>query len=223
MSGKARTAAALAAAALTMGVLTATVTTPAAIAETKDKQPLYEFATGEPVVGAFSKLDRGDGAFASQIRTSASPGHAVTIWYVIFNAPQNCSDGQCGEDDIFVNGDPNRGFDFVQIHRTRVSVVYGGDGTVANPGTRVQLDGGIAEGEIPDGEAQIVIGHPVDGAMVPGPVTGLEDAQAAELHVVLQDHGKAHDDPDKRESQLTGFQTECNPDCEDIQFAVHLP
>jgi hypothetical protein len=203
--------------------LAASLTSPAALAAPVDKQPLHEFATGEPVVGAFSMLDRGDDAVTSRIRTAATPGHALTIWYVVFNLPGSCSDGVCGEDDIFVGGDPAQGFDLDRIQAARVSVVYGGDGAVANPAGRVALDGGLAEGEVPTGDAQIVIGHPDDGAMVPGPVTGLEDAQAAEVHVVLQDHGPAHEDPTLLTSQLSGFQTACNPVCADVQFAVHQP
>lgn len=194
---------------------------PAALAA-QDKQPLYSFATGEPITGAYSKLSRSDTAVAAQIRTAAPAGDAVTIWYVIFNAPDACSDA-CGEDDIFVNGDPNQGFNFDQINAARVSVVYGGDGEVVNPGGRVALDGGLAEGSVPSGANQIVIGRSEDGAFVPGPVTGLEDASAAEVHIVLQDHGTAHEDPDLLASQLSGFNTACNPECIDIQFAVHQP
>lgn len=53
-------------------------------------------------------------------------------------------------------------------------------------------------------------------------MTGLEDAQTAEIHIVLQDHGMAHTDPVLIEQQLTGFQTECNEVCVDVQFAVHM-
>ncbi|GAB3038137.1 hypothetical protein GCM10011376_35350 [Nocardioides flavus (ex Wang et al. 2016)] len=141
---------------------------------------------------------------------------------MIFNVPQNCNTGACGEDDIFVGGDPAARFNMAQIDAARISVVYGGDGAVVTPGGRLALDGGLAEGEVPTGSVPAVIGHPDDGELVPGPVTGLEDAQTAEIHVVLQDHGMAHADPDLLEQQLTGFQTACNPDCVVVQFAVHL-
>lgn len=193
----------------------------AALAGQPDKQPLHDFATGEPITGTFSMLERSDDAVASRIRTTGTPGHAMTIWYVIFNEPDNCSDGMCGEDDIFNNGDPTQGFNFERINAARISVVYGGDGDVVNPGGRVALDGGLAEGEVPTGSFPVVIGDPDDGAPVPSPVTGLEDAMKAEIHIVLQDHGTAHEDPELLESQLTGFNTECNPDCVDVQFAVH--
>ena len=193
----------------------------AATAAPPDKQPLHDFATQEPITGAFSMVGRSDDAITSKIRTAVSPGHAVTIWYVIFNDPKSCNTGACGEDDIFVDGDPELGFNLAQIDAARISVVYGGDGGVVNPGGRLALDGGLAEGEVPIGSVPVVIGDLDDGALVPGPVTGLEDAQTAEVHIVLQDHGRAHDDPELLEQQLTGFQTACNPECVDVQFAVH--
>lgn len=212
---------ALAAATVVLALLLLAVAPQAAAAAPPDKQPLHSFATEEPITGAFSMLDRSDDAIASKVRTAATPGHAVTMWYVIFNAPENCNGGACGEDDIFVGGDPNAGFDLVQIEAARISVVYGGDGEVVNAGGRVALDGGLAEGEVPTGSVPVVIGDPGDGALVPGPVTGLEDAQTAEIHIVLQDHGTAQTDPDLLEQQLSGFQTACNPECVDVQFAVH--
>ncbi len=193
----------------------------ASTAAPPDKQPLHDFATLQPITGAFSMLDRSDDAITSKMRTAATAGHAVTIWYVIFNVPENCNTAACGEDDIFVDGDPESGFNLTQINSARVSVVYGGDGDVVNRGGRVALDGGLAEGEVPIGSVPVVIGDPEDGALVPGPVTGLEDAQTAEIHIVLQDHGPAHHDFELLEQQLTGFQTACNPECVDVQFAVH--
>lgn len=99
-------------------------------------------------------------------------------------------------------------------------MIYGGDGAVANPAGRVALDGGLAEGEIPTGTNQVAIG--AAGALVPlRPATGQDDAQAAEVHLVLQDHGTAHTDPAQLAAQLSGFNTACNPVCVDVQFAVH--
>lgn len=205
------------------GLAIAAVPVSAAQALPKDMQPLHTFATGEPLTGTFSTLTRTDESVATRIRTAGTPGNALTIWYVVFNEPDKCNGGACGEDDLFIGGDATQGFNFDQIEAARISVVYGGDGDVINPGGRIALDGSLTEREIPAGNAQIVIGQPGDGAMVPGPVTGLEDAQAAEVHVVLQNHGVAHEDPALLDAQLTGFRTACNPVCEDVQFAVHLP
>lgn len=197
-----------------------------------DKQPLYDVATGQPVTGTFSMLDRGDGGIDSRIRTAAEPGHVLTIWYVIFNAPAMCKDvdpdteqpvpGACDADDIFL--DPAAGgaggFNATQLEAARISVLYGGDGGVVDAGGRLALDGGLAEGDVPD-DVQVVIGSA--GAMLEmSPVSGLEDARTAEVHIVLQDHGPAHDDPEALAAQLTRFHGACNGGpCVDLQFAIH--
>lgn len=207
-----------------LALLMLAVAAPASLAAAvPDKQDLYDFATGEKIQAGFSMTTRGEDAISTRIRTTATPGHAVTVWYVIFNTPEACLGGVCTPYDLFVDGDMANGFNFEQINATRASVLYGGDGDVVNAGGRLALDASLAVGEVPTGSVPVAIGDVADGALVPGPVTGLEDAQAAEVHIVLQDHGQAHTDAAQLESQLTGFMTECNPDCVDVQFAVHLP
>lgn len=190
----------------------------AAIAGPKDKQPVVDFATNEPVVGAFAMLDRTADGVATKIRTRVEAGHAFTVWYVIFNNPDACNSGACGEDDIFTEAGT---FNVDQIVATRLSVVWGNSGGVSNPAGRVALDGGLAVGEVPSGPGQVLIGTAEDGALVPvGVVTGLEHS-SAEIHLVIQDHGEAHSDADLLTQQTTSFQGACNPDCADVQFSVH--
>lgn len=193
----------------------------AAFAGSKEKQPIIAFATEQEVTGSFSMLDRQSDGVATKIRTQVTGGNAYTAWYVIFNNPDECS-ADCGEDDIFINGDPMQGFNFDGINDARISVVWAKTGGVANPAGRLALDGGLGVGEVPNGGPgfKVVIGLPADGALVPGPVTGLETT-AAEIHLVIQDHGPAHSDPALLELQTTSFMGACNPDCVDIQFAVH--
>ncbi len=39
---------------------------------------------------------------AMQLSTvKLEPQDAVTVWWVVFNEPTKCSDGECGENDIF--------------------------------------------------------------------------------------------------------------------------
>lgn len=197
----------------------------AASAVPQDKVDLFDVATGAEVAGAFSMLDRGGEGITTKVRTRARPGHAHTLWYVIFNAPQNCSDAICGDDDVFLDpNDHSAGFNAPQIVATRASVVWGNAGAVANPGGRLKLDGGLGVGEVPEGLNQVVIGRGEDGALVPlGVATGLENARNAVIIIVVQDHGAAHDDPDLLGMQLTSFEGACNPECQDAQFAVHVP
>ena len=219
-----------------MAILVLTVQAAAATGQ-PDKQAMQSVETGiaglgpsEPIDGTFSALRREEDGVTTKIRTGSTPGLAFTLWYVIFNAPENC-DGDCGLGDILVldgdgnlvlDGDGNPILNDDQIEAARISIVYGGDGAVVNPGGRVKLDGGLRVGEVPAGAGQIVVGHPDDGPVFgTGPVTGLEDAQSAEIHPVLQHHGQAHDDPELLEQQLTMFFGACNPDCGDVQFSVH--
>lgn len=202
----------------------------AASAGPKDKVDMLnaatlEGATPEPITGAFSVLDRGDEGIATKVRTRARPGHAHTLWYAVFNAPENCSDGACGDDDVFADpSDHSAGFNAAQIATTRVSVVWAGAGAVANPAGRLKLDGALGTGEVPAGQGQVAIGRGEDGALVPlGVVTGLEDPHGAVIIAIVQDHGAAHADPELLERQLTTFQGACNPECEDVQIAVHVP
>ena len=198
----------------------------------KDKVDVLDAATlddparePEPVTGAFSMLERADQGITTKVRTRARAGHAHTLWYVIFNAPERCSDGVCGDDDVFLDlSDHSAGFNAAQIAATRASVLWGSAGAVANPAGRLKLDGAQATGGVPGGSGQVVIGRGQDGALVPlGVVTGLEDPNGAVIIVVLQDHGAAHTDPESLERQLTSFQGACNPACEDVQIAVHVP
>ena len=197
----------------------------AASAAPKDKVDVFDVATGEQVAAAFSMLDRADEGITTKVRTRARPGHAHTLWYAIFNAPENCSDGVCGDYDIFIDpNDHSAGFNAAQVAATRASVVWGNAGAVANPAGRLKLEGALGTGEVPDGPRQVVIGRGEDGALAPlGVTTGLEDPHDAVIIVVLQDHGAAHDDPQLLEQQLTSFQGACNPACEDAQIAVHVP
>lgn len=204
-----------------LAVLLAALAAQDATAPAVSVQPLAGLESGEPVPGGMSVLVRGDDEIATEVTTTAEPGDAVTMWYVVFNAPTECSDAVCDEDDVFVDGMPAKGFDTDRIEAVRVSVVFAGGGAVVDEDGRLTLSGGLAEGEVPDGPAQVVIGNADDDPIQAGPVTGIEDARAAEVHVVLQSHGAAHEDPDLLAEQLSGFRTNCNPDCVDIQAAIH--
>ncbi|HWI05959.1 MAG TPA: hypothetical protein VNT54_00410 [Solirubrobacteraceae bacterium] len=197
----------------------------AASAAPKDKAGVVDAVSQEQVGAAFSMLGRTASGITTKVRTRVRPGRAHTLWYVIFNAPEHCSDAVCGQDDIFA--DPRNhaaGFNAAQIPATRASVVSGSAGAVSNGSGRLKLDGGLAVGEVPAGPKRVVIGRGADGALVPlGVVTGLEDAARAVIIVVLQDHGRAHRDPALLQQQLTSFEGACNPVCADAQFAVHAP
>lgn len=229
----------------TMTVLFATmllVATAAPLAQAggpKDKAQI--FAPGadgpEPVVGSWSMLDREGDTLHAKIRTRVDAGHAYTVWWIIFNVPENCSDGVCGDDDIFLDPDDHSaGFNVPQVQDVKIAALSGG-GAVANPAGRLKLDIGLAEGELPTGHRRVLLAADESAIFtIPGAGTGLMDAQSAEIHLVLLDHGPAHEDPELLEEQLTEFLGACNPvpatfneagfpvdegSCAEVQFSVH--
>ncbi len=191
----------------------------------RDRQQVHDFASGEPIPGTRSvlwRVDDEDGDVeehvASRVRTKAERRHALTLWYVVFNDPGECNTDGCGEDDIFgADGKP----DLEQIDKAGISVVSAGRGAVVGRHGHVRLSGGLAEDEVPTGPGRVVIGETEHGALIPSSVTGILDVEHAEVHLVIQDHGKAHRDRKLRRQQLTQFHGACNPECVDIQFAVH--
>jgi hypothetical protein len=55
---------------------------------------------GEGPVGT-SKLVRNRNGINADISTSGLPaGQAMTAWFIVFNYPEMCSDGECGVDDL---------------------------------------------------------------------------------------------------------------------------
>lgn len=195
----------------------------------------------EPVADSQSTVERGDGTARATIRSQVEPGHAYTLWWVIFNQPEAC-DGPCGDDDVFVDPadhfpdpeDPLAGFRLDQITAAEISAVWGG-GAVADDEGRLEIDWTQREGEPPTQPGQVLLGTREAGAVVPiSPVDGLTDAEAAQFLLILLDHGPAHEDADLREQQLARFIGACNPEpadptvfppdpgsCREVQFTVH--
>jgi hypothetical protein len=61
--------------------------------------------SGTVVPGSWSRVKVNDnGVFMTLKTTGLTPGDAVTIWWVVFNHPENCSHGilglRCGEGDL---------------------------------------------------------------------------------------------------------------------------
>lgn len=135
-----------------------------------------------PIPGSSAQLVTNDHGATLQVNTSElPPGHAVTLWWVIFNHPENCSGGECGADDAFPppgNTDAGASVSFAAGH------VIGGDGQ-GNFG------------------AHISVGE------VAGPWEfGLLDAREAVFHFVLRDHGPAA--PDLVNEQIHTATAGCN-------------
>lgn len=174
---------------------------------------VYMLSDGSAVPGAWSKLTRNDSGVSATIHTSKLPaGHAVTVWWVVFNHPEHCTHGSgtalCGAGDLLLlGGDP-------QVEGTVLYAaghVIGGSG-VGNYG------------------AHLSVGDTSGVLLGVGP--GLTNPQGAEIHLVVRSHGPAI--PELVEEQISTFGAGCNnvppgtgtpgPNtCVDLQFAVHEP
>jgi len=155
------------------------------------------FSDGSVVGGAWSSLvTTSSGASMSLHTTGLAPGDVVTIWWVVFNAPQNCTHGEspyrCGPGDL---------------------PPYGGDGS-AEPSVLYATGHVIGASGVGIFGARLAIGD-TSGALF-GP--GLTNPLGADIHLVVHDHGPA--DPAIVADQIHSFGV-CNLVCTDVQFSVH--
>jgi hypothetical protein len=171
---------------------------------------VWWFATGKAVDGASSKLVRTGSGVSLSLRTrELAAGDAVTVWWVVFNHPDQCegeagSPLRCAEADLF-NPDVS------------ASVQYAGGHVVGGSG-RYAVGSHLSEGST----AGCALGDLL--------CTGLIDARRADVHLVVRTHGPALTEFLPR--QFNSFGAACGnveprfggggPNtCEDLQFAAH--
>lgn len=178
--------------------------------------PVLTFATGKEV--GSSKLVRTDNGVSFKLSTTGlKPGTVHTLWMVIFNEPENCTDPGCGTDDL-VNLDATPELTYA------AGTAIGGSGKATFAGHRNEGDNG---GSIME-----------EWLGLPEP--GLETARGAEIHFVVHSHGPKI--PGLVNEMLHTFNAGCGPvfseefprvpqslgtygpnTCRDVQFAVHSP
>ena len=155
--------------------------------------PLPESVIGGPVDDTEVELERIDGGVVIEGETSELlPGHAYTIWALVYNDPDGCN----GECDIFDDMGSNSEF----------SALWSGIGFVADEDGKAEFEAVLMEWD-PAGE--VLMGD------------GLTDAGNAEIHLIVRHHGAAaYDDPDLLEAQLSTFGGGCDEfGCNDVQYA----
>ncbi len=158
---------------------------------------VYRFDNNNEV--GSSKLVRNQNGVSLTLNTSElEPGSAETVWWIVFNNPEECVDGCNGEDlsNEAVNGD----------------VIYAAGNVVGGNGT-ANFAAHLNEG---DNDGSIFMG----GFGFAG--SGLIDAETAEIHLVVRSHGQAI--PGMIDEQIHTFNGGCPPNiCGDVQFSIHEP
>ena len=176
-----------------------------AVSFNKSTSDVYWFSESFKVKGASSYLATHDrGAYVKFDTSQLTPDDAVTLWWVVFNNPASCTQGQggyhCGEGDLT---DPD----------VQASVLHA-SGKLINR----------------SGSAHFTSYLPINninGALF-GP--GLLNPETADIHFVVRTHGSKI--TELLYDQLHTFDGGCNNStastgspgpntCEDIQFAVH--
>ena len=181
---------------------------------------VYFFADPATPVGTSNLIRADQGVVADFHSSGLEPGHTLTMWWVVFNEPDDCSDGVCGEDDIFVIEDGAIvGLNWDGIAAADIVVGYAA-GTVVDATGRATMAAQLKEG----GAVREVLF---------GTLPVLKDAARSEVHLVGRSHGPAV--PGSVDDQIGSFAGGCvdffDPpvipaavgECADVQFAVHLP
>jgi hypothetical protein len=138
--------------------------------------------SGNLVTADGASMIRTDSGVSTQVRTTvgrqlfdlfAGPlgvdwevGDATTNWFVVFNAPDKCSDGVCGENDV---QDAALGAD----NGSQVGVHFATGHVAGSSNWRSAAS--LKEGDL----SGVFFGFP------------LVDARTAEIHVVIRSHGPA--------------------------------
>ena len=177
---------------------------------------MHNFSDASVIDGTEATLIRLDGGVHITIDTvGLSPGHAVTAWFVVFNNPENCSGGECGEDDIFIldgdgkfilNADGTPPVNMDGIKAANISV-HRAAGIIIDDSGRSVFMGSLVVGDV----SEAIFGG------------GLVDTHVAEVHIVIRDHKDVI--ADSANDMVNSLNGGCpgdfpNAPCEDLQFAV---
>lgn len=201
---------------------------------------VHRFADSSLVVGSDAYLSRYDNGVAMVIMTNdLTPDEVYTAEWVIFNAPENCSNGVCDIDDIFVvteAGIPRDANGNILWQEWEARRFRTDGGILRNLGGDPELNvDGIAAAKIsvqhaagsytPDGQLTVSasLGEGETSGIIIGP--GLLDAQTAEIHLFVRAHGPSVEDA--AVEQLSTFGGACEPKdaypCDDVQYTVFAP
>ncbi|MDZ7660375.1 hypothetical protein [Fodinibius sp.] len=184
----------------------------AAKVNTKSTADIFNFVTGD-LIGKSTLHRNGNGITVNFKTTGLMPGHAYTLWWVVWNKPENCATpGACVESD------------FANALNVEVQLLYA-TGSIAGNNGKGNFSAHLKEND-DSGSVHEIFGLPNFG--------GLQDAHAAEIHAVLRSHGPKI--PGQVGEQINSYEGGCVvnfpafteiPDeageCGDIIAAIHGP
>jgi hypothetical protein len=150
---------------------------------------VHTFDTGIVVAGAGTLLRDEDGVKLRVEMDGLDSNAAYTLWWIIFNNPSACSDNECGLNDVFPNGPSDPG-------------VRNASGFITGPSVTGNSTGELEVGPAPMGAAGF---------------GQLKDSVGAEIHIVIQTHGRPLVGSVAEQMTIPG--AACNHKCED-QFAL---
>lgn len=148
--------------------------------------------------------------------TGLESGHVYTIWWVIFNSPENCSDGVCGLNDVFLMDDEGQ---FILTDDGLLQPNAAGRETTQSSSLRATGNIGYEDGTSVF-KAHLPIGDATDDIVFG---SALLDSMGSEVHLIIRSHGAIV--PELLNEQLMTAWGGC-PDkydrtpCQDIQIAI---
>jgi hypothetical protein len=155
---------------------------------------IVDFHSGV-VVGGAATLTRSKKSVWANIHTSGLyPNSAYSIWWVVWNDPENCFDG-CGEDDLEIKGN---------------SIFHAGGFVTGDDGT-ANVSVHADTGSLPQGVEELIAG-------------GIKknNGFGAEIHLVIRSHGAIL--PGWVDAQIGSFEGACDIQvCDDHQAVVFKP
>lgn len=160
---------------------------------------VYRFSDGQAVATSAATLVTNPSGATLTARTAELARGAYTVWWVVFNHPEHCTDPfdaafECGSGDLFAPG-------------VDASVLYATGNVVGGSG-RTGFGARLRVGD--------------DSGALFGP--GLTNPTQAEIHAVVRTHGPVI--PGMVEEQIHTFNGGCDPgqpnegQCEDLQFTA---
>jgi hypothetical protein len=180
---------------------------------------VYDIVNGGVEVGKSLLLRKKGKGVAMALKTNMIPDHAATIWWIIWNSPENCKDDPCGSksDADFNNAGTGPG-------GTALSMMYAAGNIIRRSGV------GTFHGYLKEGVIQGSINDQVGVDPLP-----LLDAKKAEIHLVVRSHGPRI--PGMEDVQTSSYDGGCIPpgflpfeaiptnpgECGDIHLSEHLP